>query len=214
MGVRNIIFDLGGVLLNIDFNRTFRAFDALGIPDFPRFFHQSFSNPLFAQLETGACTPADFYEKFRKETGMALSDTEIEQAWNAMLLDFRDGSMEYLYSLKGQFRLFLLSNTNQIHLDAFRRIHFQQYGNHGFDSHFEKAWYSHEIGFRKPHVACYLEVLNQKLLRPEETLFVDDTLPNIEGAQQAGLHTLHLQNGHTIEQVMPGWLEHGGAMVG
>ena len=100
-----------------------------------------------------------------------------------------------------------MSNTNQIHLDAFREIHFSQYGNHGFDDHFEKAWYSHEIGFRKPNVDCYAEVMNQKGLDARETLFIDDTLININGAIEAGLHTIHLQKGETIEGRIPEWIK-------
>jgi putative hydrolase of the HAD superfamily len=206
MRVSNIIFDLGGVLLNLDFNRTFQAFEQLGIQDFGRFFQQSFSNPLFAALETGACTPGEFYDGFRKETGLALTNEQIAEAWNAMLLDFRPESMAYLFSLKGKYRIFLLSNTNQIHLEAFRDIHFRQYGNHGFDNHFEKAWYSHELGLRKPNVECYAEVLNRHELAAGETLFVDDTAMNIEGAEKLGIGTLLLEKTGRIEQVMPSLL--------
>jgi putative hydrolase of the HAD superfamily len=203
MNIKNIIFDLGGVLLNLDFEKTFRAFEEMGVPDFQAYFQQSHSNPLFAQLEQGKITPSEFYEAFRLATGLTVPNRNIEVAWNAMLLDFRKGSMEYLAGLKGRYRLFLLSNTNQIHLEAFRDIHFRQYGNHGFDDHFEKAWYSHEIGFRKPNVECYLEVLNEKNLNPTDTIFIDDTLININGAADAGLHTLHLLKGQTIEETLP-----------
>jgi glucose-1-phosphatase len=203
MPVRNIIFDLGGVLLNLDFNRTFQAFEAFGIPDFGRFFQQSFSNPLFAALETGACSPEEFYEGFRKETGKELTNDQIADAWNAMLLDFRNDSMAYLDSLKGQYRLFLLSNTNQIHLEAFRDIHYRQYGHHGFDNHFEKAWYSHELGLRKPNVECFAEVLDRHGLIAGETLFVDDTAINTEGADKLGIGTLLLEKTARIETVMP-----------
>ncbi len=203
MSFRNIIFDLGGVLLNIDFDRTFQAFDKVGIPDFARFFQQSFSNPLFAALEKGECTPYQFYDAFRNETGMALSNEQIAGAWNAMLLDFRNESMAYLASLQGQYRLFLLSNTNQIHLEAFRDIHFRQFGHHGFDNHFEKAWYSHELGLRKPNRECFEAVLERHSLLPEETLFVDDTSVNIEGAEKLGIGTLLLGKTECIEKVMP-----------
>jgi putative hydrolase of the HAD superfamily len=203
MTIRNIIFDLGGVLLNLDFERTFKAFDALGVSDFQRYFQQSYSNPLFEELEKGICSPESFYAGFRATTGISADNKLIADAWNAMLLDFRQNSMAYLETLKGQYRIFLLSNTNQIHLEAFREIHFQQYGHHEFDSHFEKAWYSHEIGLRKPNPDCYKAVLQQKGLLPEETLFVDDTAINIEGAKQVGLQTLLLPKKGFIETEMP-----------
>jgi putative hydrolase of the HAD superfamily len=206
MAINNIIFDLGGVLLNLDFDKTFKAFAGLGVHDFQQYFQQSHSNPLFADLEMGNIALTAFYDKFRQATGVGATDVEIKEAWNAMLLDFRDASMHYLDSLKDRYRIFLLSNTNQIHLEAFREIHFNQYGNHGFDNHFEKAWYSHELGLRKPHQECYVQVLSLHGLQGAETLFVDDTLLNIEGAQKAGIKTLHLLKGQTIEEVMPAFL--------
>ena len=206
MGIRNIIFDLGGVLLNLDFDNTFKAFEDLGVKDFRQYFQQSHSNPLFAALETGKIDPLGFYDGFRQATGLDLTNEAIARAWNAMLLNFRDASMAYLDSLKAGYRIFLLSNTNQIHLEAFRGIHFRQYGNHGFDDHFEKAWYSHELGLRKPHTECYQSVLEIHHLTPSETLFVDDTLINIEGARKAGIKTLHLLSGQLIENEMPSLL--------
>ena len=106
MNIKNIIFDLGGVLLNLDFERTFKAFNTMGVPDFQSYFQQSHSNPLFARLEQGKVTPDEFYEEFRNATGLSVSDSEIAGAWNAMLLDFRNESMKYLESLKGRYRLF------------------------------------------------------------------------------------------------------------
>jgi glucose-1-phosphatase len=203
MAIKNIIFDLGGVLLNLDFQRTFQGFDAMGIPDFQQYFQQAYSNPLFANLETGKCNPHTFYDLFRKQTGVAHSNEEIAKVWNAMLLDFRDDTMEYLKSLQFTYRLFLLSNTNQIHLEAFREIYFNQYGNHGFDNHFEKAWYSHELGLRKPDSACFEKVLEIHQLNANETLFVDDTLPNIETAARLGMATCHLLSGLLVEEELP-----------
>jgi glucose-1-phosphatase len=205
--MRNIIFDLGGVLLNLDFERTFRAFDALGVKNFQQYFQQAYSNPLFARLETGACTPAEFYAGFRVETGLDISDAAIAEAWNAMLLDFREPALQFLEEIKKEYRIFLLSNTNQIHLDAFRGIHFRQFGEHDFDDYFEKAWYSHELGLRKPDAECFTEVLTRHKLNPAETLFVDDTLPNIEGAAKVGLQTCLLGPGEQIEQKVPGYLQ-------
>ena len=201
-----IIFDLGGVLLNLDFNKTFDLFEKMGIPDFPGYFHQSHSNPLFAQLEKGEIKPAAFYNAFKEATDITTTNADIETAWNAMLLDFRLESIKYLQSLQGQYRLFLLSNTNQIHLEAFRMTYHQTFGNHGFDDHFEKAWYSHELGHRKPHPSCYTHVLKLGGLHAAETLFIDDTLKNIEGAKAVGLQTLWLENGQLIEKVLPGVL--------
>lgn len=205
--IKNIIFDLGGVLLNLDFAKTFRAFEALGVKEFATYFAQSHSNPLFAQLEKGEISPVDFYRQFRLTTGVDASNEEIAHAWNAMLLDFRTTSMAYLKQIGGQYRVFLLSNTNQIHLEAFRAIHYHQFGHNGFDDHFEKAWYSHELGLRKPDVECYTTVMQHHALTGTETLFVDDTAINITGAEKAGLATCLLEKGMKIEVVLPDYLK-------
>lgn len=199
MQIKNIIFDLGGVLLNIDYQRTRQAFIDMGVTDFDHYYQQSHSNVLFSKLETGEIEPTEFYEQLRQTTGLPLTDQMIQDAWNAMLLDFRSESIKWLAGLKSQYRLFLFSNTNAIHLAAFRNIHFRQFGHHGFDDHFEKAWYSHEFGLRKPHVASYQALLQKHALAANETLFVDDTLSNIEGAAKAGMQTFWLQPGMQVE---------------
>lgn len=201
--IKNIIFDLGGVLINLDFEKTFRAFEEMGVQDFANYFQQSHSNPLFAQLEKGEITPAIFYEQFRLATGVKATDTDIATAWNAMLLDFRNESMQYLKHLGGQYRVFLLSNTNKIHLEAFHAIFAQQFGRNDFDSHFEKAWYSHEMSLRKPDVKCFNAVMDYHALKGNETLFVDDTAINLSGAEKAGLGTCLLAKGMLIEKVLP-----------
>jgi putative hydrolase of the HAD superfamily len=203
MPVRNLIFDLGGVLLDIDYFRTRQAFIALGITDIDSYYHQSHSNPLFARLERGEIESAPFYEGLRQSTGLALSDTEIENAWNAMLLDFRESSIRYLQSLKGQYQLFLLSNTNQIHYEAFLNRHQHQFGHLRFDEHFDAAYYSHLIKKRKPHADAYLHIIDAHGLRLEETLFIDDTQKNIEGAQAVGMQTMWLPAGDLVEIALP-----------
>lgn len=205
--IDTIIFDLGGVLLNLDFEASNRAFAALGVTDFASYFQQAHAHPLFAQLETGHISPTAFYDAFREHTGIPASNASVEAAWNAMLLDFRHDSIAYLRSLQGKYRLFLLSNTNQIHLECFRSTYHATFGSPNFDDHFEKAWYSHELGLRKPHATTYTAVLHKHGLTAATTLFVDDTIGNIEGAQEAGLQTLHLAKDALIENAMPPLLE-------
>ena len=114
---KNILFDLGGVLLNIDFKLTSNAFKHLGVTDFDEMFTQHFSNPLFELLETGKIDESAFYEAFRKEVGLPLSDAQIQSAWNALLLDFPPERIEWLKKIASKYRIFLFSNTNQIHYD-------------------------------------------------------------------------------------------------
>lgn len=197
-GVKNIIFDLGGVILDIDIQKTAEAFREMGIPSFSEMFTQHYSNNLFVQLETGAISPEAFYEAFRNETGMSLEDDAIKDAWNALLLDFRKPSLEWLDSIKDKYQIFLFSNTNQIHHDAFIEKYQQQTGKADFDAYFRKAYYSQQIGMRKPDLAPFLHILQEQNLVAAETLFIDDTIKNIIAAQQAGMQTVHLQWPQTL----------------
>jgi putative hydrolase of the HAD superfamily len=200
-GVKNIIFDLGGVLLNIDFSITEKAFLELGVNRFSEMFTQHHSNDLFVQLETGEISPEAFYEAFRKGTGTDLSDEDIKNAWNALLLDFRLPTLKWLETIKTRYRIFLFSNTNQIHHDAFIAAYKEITGNGDFDAFFEKAYYSQHLGMRKPNPEPFLHILQEQGLIANETLFIDDTIKNIETAQSLGLKTFHLQWPQTLPEL-------------
>jgi putative hydrolase of the HAD superfamily len=199
MAVRNIIFDLGGIFLDIHYERTRLAFLELGLTDFDTYYQQSFASPLFAKLEKGEVEPSLFYKTFREETGLQASDDAIAAAWSAMLGDFRAASIAVLPALKQDYNLYLLSNTNKIHHAAFCAKYSAAFGGQAFDDHFIFAHYSHLLGLHKPDVACYQKVLDMHGLSAVETLFVDDTPKNIEGARQAGLQTGWLQHGTLLE---------------
>ncbi|SJZ62630.1 HAD family hydrolase [Sediminibacterium ginsengisoli] len=196
--VRNIIFDLGGIFLNLDYTRTEKAFEALGIKDFRSMFAQHHSNPLFEDLETGKLSPEGFYNAFRQATGTVITDLEIRDAWNALLLDFTEERLLWLEEIGKKYRIFLFSNTNQIHADHFLNQFSQLNTGRHFNDYFIKAYYSQELGLRKPHVASYRKILELENLEPAETLFIDDTAVNIEGAKQAGLQTIHLVAPRTV----------------
>ena len=199
MPIKNIIFDLGGVLLNIDYNKTILAFNELGIGNFEEMYSQYKISPLFEQLETGALSEEDFYEAIRRALSTSVTDTYIRNAWNAMLLDFRINSLQLLAKLKAQYNIFLFSNTNAIHHRAFHQKLFQQTGENKLDDYFHKAYYSNEIGLRKPHRESFEYVLSDAGLQAAETLFIDDSINNFETAKNMGLHTHHLLPGETIE---------------
>lgn len=197
--VQNIIFDLGGVLLNIDYKATEQAFVQLGIQDFHTLFNQFHANELFSQLETGTVAEERFFEQLQESSGLQLKREDILKAWNAMLLDFRDESIAFLRSIRNRYGVYLLSNTNELHLQAFQLIFRQQYPESSLDDLFDAAYYSHRIGYRKPHKEAFEWVLRQHQLEPEQTLFIDDSLPNIEAAAQLQIQTVHLLPGMTVE---------------
>jgi len=196
--IKNIIFDLGGIFINVDFKKTELAFTNLGVADFHAFYNQHHASELFELLETGKITPADFCNQLCSETGIQLTHHQIIDAWNMLLLDFPIERIHWLQQIAEKYKVFLFSNTNQIHHDAFTQIFRKQTGLPDFDSLFIKAYYSHQLGLRKPYPESFLHILKEQSLNAEETLFIDDTLSNIEGAKQAGLHTIHLVSPHTM----------------
>lgn len=196
--IRNIILDLGGVLMNISFAETEKAFEAIGLPGFHQYFSQYKANPLFEDLETGRVSEAEFLVNFRRQSGLKAADHEIVKAWNAMLLDFPAERVDWLRGLEKNYRVFLFSNTNSIHHEEFQLKFSANYPGKSFDRHFEKAYYSHLVGYRKPYVNAFQSLLQDAGIRAEESLFIDDTLTNVEGAQAAGLQALFLEPGKTV----------------
>lgn len=197
--IKNVIFDLGGVLLNIDYNKTSKAFKKLGASDFDAFYSQQGANELFEALETGNITEEDFYNTMQEHCYPGTSAEQIKAAWNAILLDFRNDSLQFLFQLKDKYKLFLLSNTNSIHQAAFNKIFETQTGLSSFDDFFTGAYYSHLIHRRKPYPETYSFVLQDAGISRNETLFIDDSPVNIDGAIEAGLKTHLLVPGEKIE---------------
>ena len=199
--IENVIFDLGGVLLDIDYNLTRAAFEKLGVTHFNEMYSQANAGQLFQKLETGIIAEEEFYKQLNNSTGMNLSSKEIKEAWNAMLLAFREDSLQFLNQLKNKYKIFLLSNTNKIHLESFYEIYHQKKRTKKFEKYFDKAFYSFEIGLRKPDEECYEWVLKDLNIDPQKTLFIDDSINNIEGAKKVGIQTLLLSPEKRIETI-------------
>ena len=195
--VQNIIFDLGGVLLNLDVARTRDAFIKLGVSQIDDLFRIGHVTSFFKEYEVGTITDEEFVEQARQLAHPGTTGDQIIDAWNGMLLDFPKERVQFLNRLKNKYRLFLFSNTNAIHLQAFQKSYQTVYGN-TLDAHFEKAYYSHIINKRKPDVLAFQYVIQDSNLNPSNTLFIDDALVNVEGARQAGLQAIHLTAGKTV----------------
>ena len=199
--INSIILDLGGVILDISFERTKAAFEKLGIEHFEKMYSLKDANPLFQRLEKGKINEAEFYDSFRQSSGKKISDEEIKASWNALLLHFRPGTLAALESLAMKYKLFLLSNTNLIHREAFNKIFDAQVGNGSLCELFDKSYFSYEIGLRKPDASAYEYVLNENNLSAPETLFIDDSLINIEAAIRQGMQVVHLKDGMRVEDL-------------
>ena len=143
-------------------------------------------------------TDEEFIASLQKMAGSSLGTDVIQKAWNALLIRFPAERIELLKKLRQKYRLFLLSNTNAIHVVEFQKIYSNTFQNGSLVDLFDKVYYSNEIGMRKPNAEIYEFVLKDSQLLPEETLFIDDSLPNVEGAKQVGIQAIHLKPGQTI----------------
>ena len=200
---RNIVFDLGGVLLNIDYHKTTAAFAQLGVQDFDSLFSQQNANELFEKLETGSIREDDFYAAVARYCAPGTNITQMEQAWNAMLLNFRTDAIEHLQLLRQQeYNIYLLSNTNSIHLRAFEKILLAETGFPSITPFFNKAYYSHQIGLRKPHAEVYRFVAEDIGVKPEELFFIDDSIQNVQAAIANNWKAYHLLPGQKIQDIV------------
>ena len=186
-------------MLDLDFQRTIDAFENLGLHKFENMFSQFKADELFEKLETGRITETEFYEAVKKRTTKEITAAAIDDAWNALILHFRVESLALLEKLAADYKLYLLSNTNSIHLKYFKNLLTSQTGKPLLDAYFNKAWYSNEVGLRKPGAGIFEFALKEENLLASETLFIDDTLINIETAQKLGFKTHHLLPTERIE---------------
>ncbi|MCE7863876.1 MAG: HAD family phosphatase [Bacteroidetes bacterium CHB5] len=197
-GIKNIIFDLGGVILNLSVERTHQAFadlSGLTLSEIKARVHQG---PFFHDYERGLITDAEFRHHVRETLQVNVSDLALDTAWNAMLLDIPTARLALLEQLKQTHRVFLLSNTNEIHRQCFNNIVRQTSGKPGIEHYFHRAYFSHLLNLSKPDVTIYQQVVTDQNLLPHETVFLDDNADNIAGAAKAGLHTFHVQHPNQI----------------
>ncbi|MBK8845660.1 MAG: HAD family phosphatase [Bacteroidetes bacterium] len=200
--IKNIIFDLGVVLLDLNIDATVRAFERIGFSNFGDIYSQSKPTELFIKFDKGHITPDQFRNEVRAYIGSFLPGSIIEEAWNAMLGSIPADRMQLLQELKSDFKLFLLSNTNETHITEFETILSNEFGANAFQDCFEKIYYSCRAGMRKPDMDIYSLIIRENNLNPEETIFIDDTLVHVEGARKAGLTAFHLQPQQSVEELL------------
>ncbi|MCK7532975.1 MAG: HAD family phosphatase [Marinilabiliales bacterium] len=176
---------MGGVIINLDTQKTASEMKKLGFEDFEKSYTLFNQTDIFDLLEKGLISPSQFRFEIQKQLPKSVSDKELDAAWSAMLLDFPAKRIELIQSLKNKYRTFLLSNTNKIHFDKYNADFISVYGFQLNDM-LEKAYYSFEVGMRKPEADIYQFVLKQSHLIPEETLFIDDSEANIRTSQRIG----------------------------
>lgn len=196
--IKNIIFDLGGVIINLDYDKTIAEFNKLSKEPFEEIFTQLQQSPVFDQFDKGEISEADFFSEVLKALRIEISHKQFVHAWNAMLLDFPIKRLEMLRKLKAKYRLFLLSNTNETHTAQLETDLYKQHGYKNLEPFFEKVYYSCRIGMRKPDKKIFDFVLQENNLNPTETMFIDDSPQHIEGAIKAGIHAQFLAKGKDV----------------
>ena len=194
MKIKQILFDLGGVVLDIEYNKSVEAFRAYGFDDFDRYYTQAAQSGLFDDFEIGAMSEEEFIQNIQVLCPIKLEEEQIRQAWNALLLPWNPKRLALIDGLRKQYRLFLYSNTNSIHKQFFDASFPSSPTIPNLDSLFEKAYFSHLFGKRKPHPESFKALLKENNLKSEETLFIDDSIQHVLGAKEAGLHAFHLKN--------------------
>lgn len=202
--INTIIFDLGGVILNIAPERTVQKMKKHGIANFEQLYSQLKQNETFDLLEKGEISEDQFVEEILKHVDKPVEKEDIIDAWNELLLDFPKERIELLDNLNKstRFSTYLLSNTNSIHKKVYNQDLFNQFSMR-LEDLFEKAYFSHEIGMRKPDAEIFQYVLERENLEPSETLFIDDSSDNIAAASALGIKTLHIKDGTSITDLFP-----------
>jgi len=196
-----IIFDLGAVILNINYQNTIDEFTKLGVNNAATFYSKKVQKNLFNQIETGMISSNEFLKVLQKETKNA-NINQVEKAWNAMLLDLPEERIQLIEKLKNNYSIYLLSNTNAIHIDAIKK----QLGKRkwlAFCKLFDKMYLSHELGLRKPDVKIFEYILNEQKLKAEEVFFIDDSPQHIAGAKKIGIHCHYLLDDENIITLFP-----------
>lgn len=188
---KNILFDLGGVILDIDVQATLKRFYELNFPARLLQYPNNMTSDLFFRYETGKIGTDTFRDEVRKITGLDLSDGELDEAWNAMLIRVPLARTQLLEKLQNRYDLYMLSNTSPLHAPVFEKMYLETAGR-PMKELFKKVYYSFEIGWHKPDREAWEYVINDAGIVPQETLFLDDNIHNIKASQELGFQAIHI----------------------
>jgi putative hydrolase of the HAD superfamily len=197
--VKNILFDLGGVLYHISYLKTIEAFKNVGIENAAHIYSQKQQSQLFDLFETGKISEENFFIEL-KQFASKTSTKELKTSWNSMLLGMPVEYLQLLKNLKKKYNLYLLSNANVTHIKHVKADLQKNNGIKNVESLFDKAYFSQEIGMRKPHKETFKWVLDDAGIKANETLFVEDSMQHIEGAKLAGLHCCHISSNKALTE--------------
>ena len=196
-----VVFDLGNVIIPVDFEKTVESFISLGGKKASELYHCAGQTHLFEELERGEVSREEFLDRVRPELNYA-SDTEIVEAWNAMLFHIDHSIFEYLNKLRPRFKTYVLSNINTYHAEWVDQAMRSALSEQDISQYFDHVFYSHEIGHRKPEYGAWQTIIEQEGVDPKKTLFIDDKDENIKAAKALGFHGLQWNPSSDIRLVV------------
>jgi putative hydrolase of the HAD superfamily len=196
--IKTIIFDFGGVIINLDLPKCIQNFKNLGVHNVETYLSNFGQSGFFLQWEKGEIGIPEFRNEIRKIAEFPLSDEQIDQAWCSFLTDIPAHRIELLKKLRQQYRLLLLSNSNPLHVDVSAAGEFKKYGAHIYDF-FDNCYFSYKIGMTKPDEEIFQYVMKDAGVIPEECLFIDDGKKNIETAVRMGFRTHLMKQGDNLD---------------
>lgn len=200
-GIKNIVFDLGGVLLDLDFDRPLMQFRDLGMTDDRWLFSYFEADSPIHRLETGELEPARFLDMLLPHFPDGTQHDDLRHAWNSILSSFSPDHVTLLEELRRHYRVFLLSNINEFHIQRFEEMFLEVSGNRPVQEFFDDIFYSCRVGDRKPSSQIFSRLLEKNDLAAHETIFIDDLAPNVKAAESIGIHGYHLhpQENRTLQ---------------
>ena len=200
--IKNLIFDFGGVLVDLDKARCLQAFSQLGFTEANKMIDAYSQQGLFGQLEEGTISPEEFCSEVRRLTTCQATDENIWHAWNSFLVGIPTWKLEALIELKKHYPIYLLSNTNVVHWQ-YAITEFFPYGKWRVNDYFNHIFLSYELHQVKPGAEIFRTVITQSGIRPEETLFIDYATANCQTARSLGLHTYQPTQGEDWRLLFP-----------
>ena len=198
--IKNIVFDLGGVLVDLDFKAAINGLQKAGFANVKEQLQAFDRDGIFQKFELGEMTAEEFRTAIRENSSVELTDEEVDALWNAMLLEVPREKLELILHLRGKYMVYLLSNTNSIHWDYVCKNAFN-YRGFRVNDYFEETFLSYEMHLAKPDKAIFEKVLQDANLLPEETLFIDDSEANCKAAEEVGIHAHHYHIGVDLSKL-------------
>jgi putative hydrolase of the HAD superfamily len=197
--IKNILFDLGGVLYHISYKKTIKAFEKLGIENAKDIYSQQKQSELFDLFETGKIKEGQFFDRLQ-QFKPSIKTKDLKVAWNKMLIGMPLEYEQLLKNIKKKYRIYLLSNANVTHIKHVKNDLLTNNKIENLESLFDKAYFSQEIGMRKPHKKTFEWVIEDTGIKANETLFIEDSIQHIEGAKLAGLHCCHISSNKALTE--------------